>query len=113
MSAQQELFDNIAKFVEDTRNLLSQGKTVEVAGLDQQVQGLCTKVLELSPGECEKYADLLQELLNQLTVLGEDLTIQKEAIAHEIRYLSSHKKASAAYKTADAKGNAAYGKDED
>jgi hypothetical protein len=33
------------------------------------------------------------------------LLIKKDALAHEIRYLSSHKKASVAYKTADAKGD--------
>jgi hypothetical protein len=76
---------------------------VEMAGLDKQVQKLCAQVMELSEEDKIKYAGSLQWLLNELNVLGKELTIKREAIANEIRYLSSHKKASVAYKTADAK----------
>lgn len=105
MSTQQELFEDVAKFVEDSRILISNGAAVELDGLDKQVQNLCAKVLELSPEERKKYADLLHELLGELKILGDDLLIKKETLAHEIRYLSSHKKASIAYKTADAKAS--------
>lgn len=105
MSEHQELFENISKFVSDSRTLLDKGAMVEMAGLDRQVQDLCARVLQLSDIEREKYADSLQGLLSELTILGKDLTEKREALAHEIRYLSSHKKASVAYKTADAKAN--------
>lgn len=103
MSAQQDLFENVTKFVQDSKNLIAKGAMVEMAGLDKQVQILCEQILQLSQDDRLKYADLLQDLLTQLRVLGEDLVTQREALAHEIRYLSSHKKASVAYKTADAK----------
>lgn len=103
MSAQKDLFENVTKFVEDSKTLLASGAAVEMAGLDKQVQSLCTQILGLSQNDRLKYADSLQFLLNELKSLGEDLVTQRDALAHEIRYLSSHKKASVAYKTADAK----------
>jgi|GEM_PF-1725646 len=98
----KELFENIAKFMANNRSLLSKGAEVEIAGLDLQIQQLCAQVLELSAEESAKYADLLQTLFDDLTELGKDLEAGREALAHEIRYLSSHKKANVAYKTADA-----------
>lgn len=98
----QDLFKNIELFVADSRALLGQGATVELAGLDEQVQNLCNQVLKLSQDDRLEYADLLQKLLGELTLLGEDMLKQKDAVANEIRYLSSHKKASVAYKVADA-----------
>ncbi len=103
MNKQQELFNNVAKFIADSKNLLEKGGAVELAGLDKQVHNLCNQILELSSEDRIKYADSLQILLNELNILGQDLTTQREALANEIRYLSSHKKASVAYKTADAK----------
>jgi len=98
----KELFENIKKFVDDSRNLLKQGANAEMAGMDKQVQELCAGVLQVSDDEREKYADLLQSLMDDLTALESDLVTKREALAHEIRYLSSHKKANVAYKTSDA-----------
>lgn len=105
MSEQQELFKNIAQFVADSKVLIDKGAMVEMAGMDKQVQMLCEKVMELSGEDRIKYADSLKGLMNELSILGKDLTIQRESLANEIRYLSSHKKASVAYKTADAKAS--------
>lgn len=99
----QNLFENVSKFVEDSRNLIANGSSIEMAGIDRQVQSLCSHILQLSVEEREKYADLLQTLLTELQALSEDLIKQREAMVHEIRYLSSHKKANIAYKTADGK----------
>ena len=106
MNEQQELFDDIKKFVDDSRVLLAKGVEVEMAGLDRKVQNLCNRVMQLSDDERAKYVDILQTLLGELNQLGHDLAVQREAVLHEIRYLSSHKKASVAYKVADAKAPA-------
>lgn len=98
----KELFENIAKFVDDSRNLLTQGANAELSGMDKKVQELCAGVLQVSDDEREKYADLLQSLMDDLTALESDLVTKREALAHEIRYLSSHKKANTAYKISDA-----------
>ena len=104
MSNPESLFEDIKNFVTDSRSLLGDGAVVELAGLDNEVEKLCTLVLELSTETREKYADYLQELLTELTALGEDLVTKRDALQHEIRYLSSHKKANIAYKTVDATG---------
>jgi hypothetical protein len=113
MNAQQDLFENVAKFVQDSKTLIAKGAMVEMAGLDKQVHSLCEQILQLSQEDRLKYADMLQDLLTQLKILGEDLVRQREALAHEIRYLSSHKKASVAYKTADSKAELVSEKIED
>ena len=103
MSANPEkLFKEIERFVADSRGLLGEGAVMELAGLDERVRLLCEQVLMLSGEERARYANLLDGLLNELKTLGEDLKTQQDAVANEIRYLSSHKKASVAYKTADA-----------
>lgn len=111
MDDQQELFENIAKFVMSSRDMIDRGAMVELAGLDKQVQSLCEQVMQLSDADREKYAGSLQWLINELNTLGKDLSVQREALAHEIRYLSSHKKASVAYKTADSKASLADSKE--
>ncbi|MEK6745896.1 MAG: hypothetical protein AABY33_02545 [Pseudomonadota bacterium] len=103
MIVEHDLFEDVEKFVKDSRNLIANGSAVEMAGLDRQVQSLCSHILGLSQDDRIKYADLLQNLLAELQSLSIDLTTQREALAHEIRYLSSHKKANVAYKTADGK----------
>lgn len=96
------LFDEIARFVADSRSLLGEGAMMELAGLDERVRLLCEQVLTLSDDERAHYADLLADILGSLKTLGEDMKTQQDALVHEIRYLSSHKKANQAYKTADA-----------
>jgi hypothetical protein len=103
MSDHSELFENIRKFIADNRTLLGAGASVELAGLDIHVKNLCEQVLSLPPEDSAQYAELLQELFNELNILSEDLLTKRDALAHEIRYLSSHKKANVAYKVADSK----------
>jgi hypothetical protein len=98
----ETLFKEIAQFVADSRHLLGEGATIELAGLDVRVRDLCEKVLTLSEEDRARYTHLLDGLLAELKQLGDDLKLQQEAVVNEIRYLSSHKKANIAYKTADA-----------
>ena len=103
MADSKNLLLDIQKFMDDSKSVLASGNNIDLAGLDNQIKNLCAMVDSLSSSEREKYEQPLNELLSQLTILGNDLTVQKEALEHEMRYLSSHKKANVAYKTADAK----------
>jgi len=47
------------------------------------------------------YAKRLQQLMADLTALGEEITAQRDAVAKEIQQLPGHKKATKAYRKTD------------
>ena len=96
------LFENIASFIARSRILLEQGAVMEMAGLDAQVRVLCEQVLSMSQDERVQHAAKLQFLLNELKTLGAALAQQRDTVSAEIRGMSGHRKASVAYKVADA-----------
>ena len=98
----QTLFEEISSFVEHSNVILERGDILELAGLDLQVEKLCLEVLNLSQEQRLLYADRLQKLLADLTVLGASMSASQSEIAAEITHLNSHQKANIAYKTADA-----------
>jgi hypothetical protein len=98
----EKLFNDISQFVSESRAMLEQGALMELAGLDEHVKTLCDAVLHLSQSDRMIYADRLQQLLIELKELGEAMAKQRDAMAEEIRDLSSHQKASVAYRTAEA-----------
>ena len=97
----QALFKEIEGFVAESRSLLQQGALMELAGLDDHVRSLCEEVLALSQEERLRYAGELQTLFDALKGLGEDMAAQRDAMAGDIRNLSTHRKASVAYRVAD------------
>lgn len=98
----EKLFAAINEFVGESRALLDSGKLMELKGLDERVKTLCAAVLELTQEERTRYADKLQTLLNDLTVLGTEMAAQRDQVGKEISHLSDHKKASVAYRTTEA-----------
>lgn len=97
----QKLFDDIAQFVEQSRELLKSGAMMELAGLDERVLLLCEEVLLLSQEERVQYGDKLQQLLGDLKSLGEEMTAQRDRIGAELNALPQHKKATVAYRVAE------------
>ena len=102
MSTTEALFDKIAAFIAESRELLEAGKMLELAGLDDHVHSLCEAVLQLSQDERLQYAGRLQHLLGELKTLGESMVEKRDAMAEEIRHMSHHKKASTAYRIVEA-----------
>ena len=98
----EALFKEIEDFINDSRMLLYSGAVVELEGLDDRVQHMCETVLKLSQAERLAHADRLQQLLWSLTDLGEAMGHYRDAMAEEIRHLSSHKKANVAYRTSES-----------
>ena len=97
-----KLFDEIAIFVREGRALLKDGVMMDMAGLDKRVMVLCDQALMLPQEVRAQYSGKLQELLDELTQLGKDLEKKRDALARDIRGVSQHKKAHAAYTTAEA-----------
>jgi hypothetical protein len=102
-SSPEKLFNDISQFVSESRALLEQGAMMELAGLDERVKTLCDAVLQLSQSDRLVYAEQLQQLLAELKSLGEAMTTQRDAMADAIKDISSHRKASVAYRTAASK----------
>lgn len=100
--ATEKLFNDISQFITHSKALLDQGAMAELAGLDEQVRTLCDAVLQLSQDERIRYADKLQELLGGLKVLGDEMVAKRDQVADQIRGVPNFKKASVAYKTANA-----------
>ncbi len=98
----ENLFNDIEKFVGDSRAMLKQGTLVELSGLENRILILCEEVAILSQDERLHYAPRLQQLMADLTALGEEITAQRDAVAEEIRQLPGHKKAHAAYRVIEA-----------
>lgn len=95
------LFEQIEKFIAESRHLLAEGSLVELDGLDNQVRHMCQVVLELTQEERVKHADRMQQLLWSLGDLGEAMSHYREAMAEEIRHLSQHRRANVAYQTVE------------
>jgi len=100
--AAEKLFDDIAQFIAESRDILESGAIMELNGLDEQVRSLCDAVLQLSQNERITYADRLQQLLGDLKALGDAMVTQRDELAEEMRGVPQHKKAHKAYRIVDA-----------
>jgi len=98
----EKLFNDIAQFVGESRALLKQGAMMELAGLENRILLLCKEVVVLSPEERTRYAARLQQLMADLTALGEEMAALRDSVAAEIRHLSNYKKANVAYRVVEA-----------
>lgn len=98
----EKLFNDIAQFVSESRALLKEGVMMDMKGLDKRVMALCEQALMMPPEVREQYADKLQGLLNDLTILSKDLEARRDALAGEIRGVAEHKKAHTAYSIVEA-----------
>lgn len=109
----QILFDDIERFITESRALLKAGEMLEMQGLDEQVRTLCQTVLQLSQEERVAAADRMQHVLAELKALGESMTETRDNLAEEIRGLSTQKKAATAYKIADSRDDFGKRKEEE
>ena len=93
--------DDIARFIAESRALLSRGDFIQLGALDKRVEMLCKSVLQLSQAERDRFAEPLSALLADLSALGNELTAQRDAVAETLRGVTHHRKANVAYRVAD------------
>jgi hypothetical protein len=98
----EAVFKAVSQFIAQSRRELEAGEIVDLTDLDKYVQALCEAILELSQEDRLHYADSLQQLLGDVTALGEELTEKRDVLAGEINQVSRHAKASSAYRIVDA-----------
>jgi len=100
-------FSEMEDYIHDSRIKLSRGEDFDMAGLDAKIESLCDRVLDMPEKERLMYEDRLKQLLDGLNTLGLELRDKIEGI----KELPTHKRAHAAYKTADSRDN--FGKRDD
>ena len=93
----EKLFEEISQYVNESRALLQEGAMRELAGLEDRVLMLCEEVVQLSQDDRLRYSERLQQLMADLSALGEEIAVQRDAVAEELHNLPQHKKAHAAY----------------
>jgi hypothetical protein len=98
-------FDRLTFFIEEGNKLLATGQSMELSGLEEQIDMLCGAVMDLPEVERVQYQERLTDLLNELTKLGKGLIEHHRDIVEELQSLPSQKKANIAYKTADSRDN--------
>lgn len=97
----KKLIDQVHQFIRDSRHLLSQGKEVELAPLQGQVEGLCQAIATMPKETGKNYEGHLLELMGELSMLEQELKSAQAKIRDELAGLSLYRKASVAYKSAD------------
>jgi hypothetical protein len=98
----EALFDEISRYIDNSKVMLAAGEFVKLAGLEDHVRMLCEALITLSQEERLKHADRLQQLLWSLSELEETMMHYRDAMADEIRGLNTHQKANVAYRTTES-----------
>ena len=94
-------FSELEKYIEGGRAAIAAGEELSLAGLDDNIDTLCTMIMALSEEERLMYEERLKELLGRLNALGLELKAQMEGV----KELPKHRNASVAYQTADSRDN--------
>jgi len=100
----EELFEDIRLFMAEKLALLDVTPLTSLEGMDGKVLEICKAIESMPMDDAKKYKEELEGLQKQLTVLGECLLAERDAIQAQLQGLGMQKKAHAAYKTTDVIG---------
>ncbi|MCE2926408.1 MAG: hypothetical protein LW823_02000 [Rickettsiales bacterium] len=95
----EKLLEQISGYVEESRALLNHGSVLELSGLDERIAHLCEEAQKLTSDDRSRYADKLELLFKELSSLGEDLALHRDAVAGEMKVGGAHRKAASAYRS--------------
>jgi archaellum component FlaC len=101
MSQVAPFFAEMEQFIEQGRATIAAGQELSLVGLDENIDRLCTLMMELSQEERMMYENRLQDLLGGLNTLGNELREQVSAIQE----IPQHRNATIAYQRADSRDN--------
>lgn len=97
-STARNLVSDLGLYIETAKDIVAKGDYVSLNGLDTQVETLCNAILNLSAEEAKTYADDLDRLMMELTVLQRSFIESRDQLRGELDGLTRHKQASMAYK---------------
>lgn len=92
-----EQFDGVMAVVGAARQILADGRAVDLAGLEGRVVTLCEKVRTLPEQHAALYRPRLVALLDELDRLTAELEAQHQLVARELGSLVTRKHAVRAY----------------
>jgi hypothetical protein len=98
-----QLLADIDAYIDAANAMLAQGETVMLAGLDDAVDALCKRVLELRTDEAQPFVEKFEAMRIKLDALQNAMVNEKNRVAAEISETTKRQKASRAYRTPEDK----------
>lgn len=95
----ESLFSTINGFIIEQRQVLADGKDVDLTQLEELTNQLCTTMMKLTEENGQRYEDQITVLMDDLCDFSAELVKQRDAIKEDIAELNTQKKAQNAYST--------------
>jgi len=70
----------VTSLIDTARRLLGEGKSVDLAALEEKVETLCRAIRQAPTGEAKKLSEPLATLIDKLDGLAADLTRQHQSL---------------------------------
>jgi hypothetical protein len=102
-SPQEILKIEVFTLVANCRERLKSGM-VDVSEIEGAVRGFCESVVALPSDQAGQYKQDLNDLMVEITKLGEELTIARDVVRKELGSLEKLRKANVAYQNSDGVG---------
>ncbi len=101
--AVKAIFEGVAEYISELRQSLEESGAVNVAQLDGKVKSLTAQINALPLEERLAYRSQIDELHEALRIFETELVTRKEALKEQLRGVSTHSKASSAYRQSNGR----------
>lgn len=89
--------DRAGAVIDGFRNSAQRGQTIDLSGLDRNVEQLCDAIAGLSPDERGPLKPRLLDLIDRLNHLVSTLDAQQNEVTEQIRGVTARQRAMTAY----------------
>jgi len=96
----ETLKKSVFDLISECRNNLKSG-SVDMSQIESRVRAYCESVSALPAEEGKSHKEDLKELMQLISELGEELTVERDTVLRELSKLDRMRKANVAYKTSD------------
>lgn len=93
----EELFGDIASYIEKANAILQDGQWIDLGGLDKDVEALCLSIAALSPEQAKEYAPELEYLRDQVEKLEAIMREKRDSVRSEMQDAKNIERANKAY----------------
>ena len=89
--------DQTSSVIERFRSCVTKGEIIDLTGLDQKIEGMCSAIVELPEDERGAVKATLIALIDDLNALVDMLTLQQKKASEGLKGVTSREKAVSAY----------------